>query len=60
MNDNVDSKRRDSQFDPGPKESDQDSWMYDRRTLEEKMDEAIAEAMAEIRRAFRKAFESES
>ena len=60
MNDSVDSKRRDSQFDPGPKESDQDSWMYDRRTLDEKIQEAIDEAVAEIRRAFREAFESES
>ena len=58
MNDSVDSKRQDSQFDPGPKESDEDSWMFDRRTLDEKIQEAIEEARAEIRRAFRKEFES--
>jgi hypothetical protein len=60
MNDKVDSKRRDSQFDHEPKESDQDSWLPDRRTLDEKMREAIDKAMVEIRRAFRKEFESES
>lgn len=60
MNDKVDPKRRDSQFDLGPKESDQDSWLPDRRTLDEKIQEAIDEARAEIRRAVRKAFESES
>jgi hypothetical protein len=60
MNDKVDSKRRDSQLDREPKESDQDSWLPDRRTLDEKMREAIDKAMVEIRRAVRKAIESES
>ena len=59
MNDKVDSKRRDSQLDQEPKESDQDSWFPDRRTLDEKMREAIDKAMVEIRRAFREEFESE-
>lgn len=59
MNDKVDSKRRDSQLDQEPKESDQDSWFHDRRTLDEKMRVAIDKAMVEIRRAFRKEFESE-
>ena len=60
MSDIVDSTRRDSQFDLGPKEPDQDSWFPDRRTLDEKMRESIDKAMVEMRRAFRKAFESES
>ena len=60
MSDKVDSPRRDSQFDLGPKEPDQDSWFPDRRTLDEKIQEAIEEAWAEIRREVRKAFESES
>ena len=58
MNDKVDSKRQDSQLDHEPKESDQDSWLPDRRTLDEKMREAIDKARAEMRRAFRKEFES--
>jgi hypothetical protein len=60
MNDKVDSKRRDSQLDREPKESDQDSWLPDRRTLDEKMRKAIDKSMVEIRRAVRKAIESES
>ena len=60
MNNKVDPKRRDFQFDLGPEESDQGSWFPDRRTLDEKIQEAIEEAWAEIRREVRKAFESES
>jgi hypothetical protein len=60
MNNKVDPKRRDSQSDLGPEESDQDSWFPDRRTLDEKIQEAIEEAVAEIRRAVREALESES
>ena len=60
MNENVDLKSRDSQPDPGPEESDQDSLFPDRRTLAEKMREAIEQAGIELRREIRKAFESES
>ena len=60
MNNKVDPKRRDSQSDRGPEESDQDSWFPDRRTLDEKMRESIDKAMVEIRRAVREALESES
>jgi len=59
MNENVDLKPRDSQLDPGPEESDQDSPFPDRRTLAEKMREAIDQAGVELRREIRKAIESE-
>ena len=60
MNENVDLEPRDSQLDPGPEESDQDSRFPDRRTLAEKMREAIEQAGVELRREIRKAIESES
>jgi hypothetical protein len=60
MKDKVNPKRRDSQSDPEPGESDQDSLFPDRRTLAEKMQEAIEEAGVELRREIRKAIESES
>jgi hypothetical protein len=60
MNENVDLKPRDSQLDPAPEESDQDSRFPDRRTLAEKMREAIEQAGVELRREIRKAIESES
>ena len=60
MNENVDLKPRDSQLDPEPEESDQDSLFPDRRTLAEKMREAIEQAGVELRREIRKAIESES